>query len=51
MELQSKGGKQITLHEIIEDEKRKRDCDCWLKVNRCYCEVIKNTKKENEDTK
>lgn len=31
--------KQITLFDIIADEKKKRSCDCWLDVGKCYCEL------------
>jgi len=29
--------KQLTIYDVIADESKKRDCDCWLDVGRCFC--------------
>lgn len=34
--------KQITLFDIIADDKKKRTCDCWLDVGKCYCIIPKS---------
>jgi len=33
--------KQLTLYDIIADQKKKRVCDCWLDVGKCYCAKVK----------
>ena len=34
-----KKSRQLIINDIIDDEEKKRKCDCWLNVGKCYCAV------------